>query len=108
MKVRSQLHDPDFLAGIVTADSVRVAETPPELHQRLQELVRTRATEDFPPAGIKEAVRVLLRRGGFQAVCGIAPGTGLSPARQSRDAFGKRGQPFGSSGAGPRFGPALA
>jgi DNA/RNA-binding domain of Phe-tRNA-synthetase-like protein len=67
MKVRSQLHDSDFLAGLVTADSVRVAETPPELRHRLQELVKIRATEDFPPADIKEAIRALLRRGGFKA-----------------------------------------
>ncbi|MBI1748377.1 MAG: hypothetical protein HYR55_17610 [Acidobacteria bacterium] len=66
MKVRIQLNDTNFRAGVAIANQVRVAETAPELCHRLKELVQTRSTENFPLPETKEAVRALLRKGGFK------------------------------------------
>ena len=55
-----------FAAAVVLAEGVRVAPSPPELERLIAELVARRAAEDFPPAPVKEAIRGLLRRGGFK------------------------------------------
>ena len=56
----------DFLAGVVFASGVRVSETPVELAAEIDALVARRSSEDFPPPPLKEAVRAMLRRGGFK------------------------------------------
>jgi DNA/RNA-binding domain of Phe-tRNA-synthetase-like protein len=66
MQIDVGLGDTDFVAGIVIARGVRMGEAPAELARRLDELVARRAGEDFPPAGVKDAVREMLRRGGFK------------------------------------------
>jgi DNA/RNA-binding domain of Phe-tRNA-synthetase-like protein len=66
MQIDLRLSDTDFVAGIVIARGVRMGEAPAELARRLGELVARRAGEDFPPAGVKDAVREMLRRGGFK------------------------------------------
>lgn len=66
MVIHCRLADVDFLAGIVIARGVSVAPAPPELASRLDELVARRAAEEFPPPAVKEAVRDMLRRGGYK------------------------------------------
>jgi DNA/RNA-binding domain of Phe-tRNA-synthetase-like protein len=58
--------DPAFAAAVVLAEGLRVASAPEELGRLIDELVVRRAAEDFPPVPVKEAVRGLLRRGGFK------------------------------------------
>ena len=66
MRIDVRLGDADFVAGVVVARGVRVAEAPAELAARLDELVARRARAEFPPPAVKEAVREMLRRGGFK------------------------------------------
>jgi DNA/RNA-binding domain of Phe-tRNA-synthetase-like protein len=66
MHVHLRLPDPDFLAGVVVARGVAVAPAPAPLADRLDALVARRATEEFPPPRAKDAVRAMLRRGGFK------------------------------------------
>ncbi len=55
-----------FVGGVVVARGVRVAETPPALADEVRALVAARAAADFPPAEVKDAVRALLRAGGYK------------------------------------------
>jgi DNA/RNA-binding domain of Phe-tRNA-synthetase-like protein len=66
MTVHLRLADPDFLAAVVVARDARVASAPDELAARLDALVARRAAETFPPPHLKDAVRAMLRRGGFK------------------------------------------
>ncbi len=54
------------LVCLVQAELDSICPSPDALVQALDELVRRRATEDFPPATIKEPVRAMLRAGGFK------------------------------------------
>jgi len=66
IEIVDQIPDPSFVAGIVTAAGVSVRPAPPELQATLDELVRRRAGEEFPPVPVKDAIRGLLKRGGFK------------------------------------------
>jgi DNA/RNA-binding domain of Phe-tRNA-synthetase-like protein len=66
MDIEIRLGDEDFMAGIMIARGVRVEPTPPELASQLDALIAKRATEEFPPPHVKEAVRDMLRKGGFK------------------------------------------
>jgi len=66
MRIENLVPDPLFVAGVVVAHGVRVAPADPELARSVDELVGRRAAEEFPPAPVKEAVRKLLKRGGFK------------------------------------------
>ena len=66
MEIESFVRDSLFAAGIVVASGVKVAPSPPELVRLIDELVRLRSREEFPPAPVKESVRKLLKRGGFK------------------------------------------
>ena len=58
--------DPRFAAGLVIASGAKVAASPSELRRLIEELVARRAAEEFPPPETKEAIRKLLKRGGFK------------------------------------------
>src|SRR5687768_11056201 len=66
MRIDVRLGDGDFVAGVVVARGVRVGAAPAELARRLDELAGRRAADEFPPAAVKDAVREMLRRGGFK------------------------------------------
>jgi DNA/RNA-binding domain of Phe-tRNA-synthetase-like protein len=66
MDIQIRLGDEDFMAGVVLAKSVTIKPTPPELAAQLDTLIAKRATEEFPPPHVKEAVRDMLRKGGFK------------------------------------------
>ncbi|MBI5239755.1 MAG: hypothetical protein HY926_04725 [Elusimicrobia bacterium] len=66
MDIRNLVPDPAFAAVVVLAEGLRVAPSPEELGRLVDELAARRTSEDFPPAPVKEAVRGLLRRGGFK------------------------------------------
>ena len=66
MRIDVRLDDQDFLAGVVVARGVRVGDAPAGLSTRIDALVASRAAEEFPPPTIKEAIRAMLRRGGFK------------------------------------------
>lgn len=54
------------LVCLVLAEGCAVATTPPALVAELEALAARRAAEDFPPADIKDAVRGMLRAGGYK------------------------------------------
>ena len=66
MRMEVRVNDEAVLAGIVVARGVRVMAALAELARQLDELVARRATEEFPPANVKEGVRQMLRNGGFR------------------------------------------
>jgi DNA/RNA-binding domain of Phe-tRNA-synthetase-like protein len=66
MTIHDLVPDKSFAAGIVLAEGVRIAAAAPALARRLDDLVAARSGEGFPPAPVKDAVRGLLKRGGFK------------------------------------------
>ncbi|GAB1433049.1 hypothetical protein MASR2M29_16740 [Spirochaetota bacterium] len=54
------------LVCMVCADIDKPEKSPPELEKMLMALVQRRAAKLFPPAELKEAVRAMLRAGGFK------------------------------------------
>ncbi len=54
------------LVCMITAELSAIAPSPAALVEALAALAARRAEEDFPPAGIKEPVRGMLRAGGFK------------------------------------------
>ena len=66
MNVHVRVADAEFVAGVVIARGVRVGPASAELSRMLDELIARRAGEEFPPAAVKEAVRRMLRNGGFR------------------------------------------
>ena len=54
------------LVCLVVAEGCVVGPTPPALADELRELAAKRAAEEFPPAEIKDAVRGMLRAGGYK------------------------------------------
>ena len=52
MEIESFVRDSLFAAGIVIASGVKVAPSPPELVRLIDELVRLRSREEFPPAPV--------------------------------------------------------
>ena len=66
MIIHNLVPDRSFAAGIVLAEGVRIAAPAPGLGSLIDGLVARRAGEDFPPAPVKDAIRALLKRGGFK------------------------------------------
>jgi DNA/RNA-binding domain of Phe-tRNA-synthetase-like protein len=66
VSVSLEIGDEAAVIGIVAAAGISVTPTPAEFSALLDSLVALRAREDFPPPARKEAVRALLRRGGFK------------------------------------------
>jgi DNA/RNA-binding domain of Phe-tRNA-synthetase-like protein len=66
MKITNRVTDPLFIAGIAIAHDVKVAPSPAALVSALQKLITERAKQEFPPNNIKEAIRAMLRAGGFK------------------------------------------
>jgi DNA/RNA-binding domain of Phe-tRNA-synthetase-like protein len=64
--LRVTLNDAEFAAGVAVAYQVSVGPSPPELSQRIEQLVARRAAEEFPPPNIRQAIRDMLRKGGFK------------------------------------------
>jgi len=64
-RVELAVSNADLLVGLVEAEGIAVAESPPELRRLIEDLVARRASEDFPPAERRAAIRKLLRTGGF-------------------------------------------
>ena len=67
MAIHNLVPDPAFAAAVVLAEGVRVAPSSAELERLITELVARRAAEDFPSAPVKDAIRGLLKRGGFKS-----------------------------------------
>jgi len=61
----NRVPDSSFVAGVVLADGVAVSPSPEGLKSLMAALVQRRSGEEFPSA-VKEAVRSLLKRGGFK------------------------------------------
>jgi DNA/RNA-binding domain of Phe-tRNA-synthetase-like protein len=53
-------------AGVVIAKGASVGPTPPGLAAMLDELIATRAAQEFPPSALKDAVRDMLRSPTFK------------------------------------------
>jgi len=64
--VKNNLHDRGLLVGVVVAYDVTVRPSSPELESELRALIAQRRNQEFPPPSIKEAVRNLLKIGGFK------------------------------------------
>ena len=70
MEIEVKIADPEFVAGVLVAAEVRVAPTPPTLAlrnalHRTDELLR-HPNGEFPTAAVKDAIRDMLRKGGFR------------------------------------------
>jgi DNA/RNA-binding domain of Phe-tRNA-synthetase-like protein len=65
MHIAVALADPSFLAAIVIARDIHTTETPPALAAEVQAAVAARAAGEPAPAH-RDAVRALLRRGGYK------------------------------------------
>lgn len=66
MKLTNDLQERGVLAAVAVAQGVVVAPSSEDLQARLAELIEERKTQDFPPPNVKEAVRNLLKTGGFK------------------------------------------
>ena len=66
MRIDLRVDDADLLICTVIARGVRLSESPRALAAQIDDLVARRSAEDFPPPAVKEAVRAMLRRGGFK------------------------------------------
>jgi DNA/RNA-binding domain of Phe-tRNA-synthetase-like protein len=65
-RVQNSLQERGLVVGVVIAYDVAVRPSSQELESELGELVAHRKTQEFPPASTKEAVRNLLKIGGFK------------------------------------------
>ncbi len=61
MHMVNSCSDQGLVVGAVIANDVGMAETPFELRQIIDSLIKERQTEEFPPPELKEAVRAMLR-----------------------------------------------
>ncbi|MBY0547611.1 MAG: hypothetical protein K2W95_09980 [Candidatus Obscuribacterales bacterium] len=66
MEVINSLREFGFGAGIVVARSVEIRPSSAELNLELEKLINQRKEEEFPPPAVKEAIRGLLKKGGFK------------------------------------------
>lgn len=66
MQVENTLQDRGLLAAVVVARGVAVEPSSENLKSRLEQLIDERKSQEFPSAEIKEAVRNLLKGGGFK------------------------------------------
>jgi DNA/RNA-binding domain of Phe-tRNA-synthetase-like protein len=66
MQVSNTLLDNGLLAGIVLAHGIQIRPSSAELATQLSALVSQRKQQEFPPPAVKEAVRNLLKSGGFK------------------------------------------
>jgi DNA/RNA-binding domain of Phe-tRNA-synthetase-like protein len=66
LRVDNTLHGRGLRLGVVVIRGVSVAPSTGHLRSELDSLISLRATEDFPPPPIKDAVRQMLRQGGFK------------------------------------------
>lgn len=67
MEVDNQLKERGLLAGIVIARGVVIREASDEFKTAIAKLVEERKNQEFPPPSVKDAVRQLLKSGGFKA-----------------------------------------
>lgn len=66
VEVRFASPNHDLLVGLVEARGVTAGDAPPALAAAIDRLVAERAGQDFPPPAQRQAVRDLLRHGGFR------------------------------------------
>src|SRR5579884_2517050 len=66
LKVTNTLSADGLTAAVCLASGIVVRPSSAQLTARLDALVAQRRDEEFPPPDIKEAVRNLLKRGGFK------------------------------------------
>ena len=66
MRIVNQLTDKGLAVGVVLAKSVTVEPSPAPFRQLIEALITERKAQEFPGPALKEAVRALLRTGGFK------------------------------------------
>ncbi len=66
MQVNNELRERGVIAGIVIARDVVIGEASDELKTAIAQLVAERKTQEFPPQTVKDAVRTMLKGGGFK------------------------------------------
>lgn len=66
MELANELTDRGVLAAVAVAQGVVVAPSSDDFQARLGELIDERKTQEFPPPQVKDAVRNLLKSGGFK------------------------------------------
>lgn len=64
MQIISLLEDPDFIGGFISVHNCEIRETPPMLKDELTRILELRRVKPHPEQ-VRNAVRDLLRRGGF-------------------------------------------
>src|SRR5215813_1801509 len=66
MDVNNTLQNRGLQVGIVVAEHVVIRPASSELKEKLDQLVAERQAQEFPPQSLKDAVRTLLKGGGFK------------------------------------------
>ncbi len=66
MDVVNECRDLGLIAGIITADNVVMRESDFTQTDELAKLVDVRRSQEFPPDRLKQAVRAMLKNGGFK------------------------------------------
>lgn len=66
LSITNSLQEKGLLAGICVATGISIHPSGEELAAKLQTLISKRKDEEFPPAAVKDAVRGLLKTGGFK------------------------------------------
>jgi len=66
LSVINELSFSGLIAGTILAKGISIHESPDALKAGLLALIEERKDQEFPPAPLKEAVRNLLKRGGFK------------------------------------------
>jgi DNA/RNA-binding domain of Phe-tRNA-synthetase-like protein len=66
MRINNSIRDRGLLAGVCVANDIVVRPSSEALAMQLQSLVAQRKEQEFPPPAVKDAVRGLLKTGGFK------------------------------------------
>lgn len=66
MRVSNWLKDQGLEVGVVVVRDLTLAPLSPELKEQIEQLITERQQQEFPPASLKDAVRNLLKTGGFK------------------------------------------
>jgi DNA/RNA-binding domain of Phe-tRNA-synthetase-like protein len=89
LSIKNELSSSGLIAGVILAKNISIHDSPDALKAELLSLIEERKTQDFPPPELKEAVRALLRRGGFKPTGRNKPASEYlaQAARESRFPF---------------------
>jgi len=66
MDIINNCSDLGLIAGIITADNIKIRESADTQKNELSKLVSARKKQEFPPEAIRSSIRTMLKLGGFK------------------------------------------